>query len=280
MTIREITDAIIQKTGVPRLRDEDTCDQLMTGSFDTHVTKIVTTFMATMEVIQKAVALGAELIITHEPTWFTGKDDTAWLEGDPVYLQKRRLIEQSGIAIWRFHDHMHMDKEDGIFRGFEEETGWATYRMAPEKQEGEQSFLNHFKGCYQLPRTNLRELADFLKQTFELPAIRFIGNPDMAVERVGLLPGGGSLGLGREQMPMELMRKRALDTLICGEITEWTLPAYVRDAHQMGLAKSILVLGHERSEEAGMKHLETWLRPIIEDIPVVFVDSGEPFRLM
>lgn len=280
MTIREITDAIIKKTGVPRLNDNDTCDHLMTGCFDTQVTKIVTTFMATVDVIRQAADLGAELIITHEPTWFTGQDDTVWLEGDPVFQQKKQLIEHTGVAIWRFHDHMHMDPEDGIFRGFDEETGWTAYRMAPEPEAWEGTFLNRFKGCYQLPKTSLRELADFLKKTFELPSIRSIGDPDMTVERVGFLPGGGSLGLGREQMPMELMRKRELDTLICGEITEWTLPAYVRDAYQLGLAKSILVLGHERSEEAGMKHLGAWLRPVIGDISVVFVDSGEPFKLL
>jgi len=39
----------------------------------------------------------------------------------------------------------------------------------------------------------------------------------------------------------------------------------------------MLVLGHERSEEAGMKHLGSWLAPILSTIPVEFVDSGEPF---
>ena len=55
-----------------------------------------------LTVIRKAAELRAELIITHEPTWFTGRDDTGWLEGDPVYLLKKRLIEDTGVAIWRF----------------------------------------------------------------------------------------------------------------------------------------------------------------------------------
>lgn len=279
MTIGEIIEAIIKKTGVSRLPEDKTCDHLMVGSLDTKVTRIVTTFMATVDVIRKAAELKAELIITHEPTWFTGKDDTKWLEGDPLYLAKKQLIEDTGVAIWRFHDHMHFDPDDGIFRGFDEETGWRPYRMQPEPG-ADGFFKKHYDGCYQIHPTTLLELAEFLKQTFNLTAIRAIGDPSMPVERVGLLPGGGSLGLGVEQMPMQLMRRRQLDTLICGDITEWTLPAYIRDAFQLGLGKSILVLGHERSEEAGMKHLGAWMRSIVGDLPVTFVDSGEPFVLL
>lgn len=76
---------------------------------------------------------------------------------------------------------------------------------------------------------------------------------------------------------MRLMASRNLDLIICGEITEWTLPAYVRDAWQLGMLKAILVLGHERSEEPGMKHLGEWMKSIVADIDGVFIDSEEPF---
>lgn len=79
---------------------------------------------------------------------------------------------------------------------------------------------------------------------------------------------------------MELMRSRELDVLICGEILEWTLPSYVFDAWKLGLNKAIIVLGHERSEEAGMKHLGKWLHSVVGDIPVVFVDAKEPFTYL
>ena len=280
MKVREIVDGIIAKTGVDPLLEDKTCDHLMAGSFNSEVTRIVTTFMATAEVIRRAAELGAELIITHEPTWFTGRDDTGWLQGDEVYLRKKKLIEDTGVTIWRFHDHMHFGPEDGIYRGFDMETGWAGYRMPPDETTSFFRKGKHFDGCYQLPKTTLRELAAFFRQRFEMQYIRVIGDPDMPVERVSLLPGGGSLGLGTEYMPMELMRARRLDVILCGEVTEWTLPAYVRDAWQLGLCKAILILGHERSEEAGMKHLGAWLKSVTGDIPVVFVDSREPFTYL
>jgi putative NIF3 family GTP cyclohydrolase 1 type 2 len=89
--------------------------------------------------------------------------------------------------------------------------------------------------------------------------------------------GGGSLGLGREEMPAKLMHDEQLDVIVCGEITEWTLSAYVRDAAALGFNKALIIVGHERSEEPGMKHLSTLLQPTLIGIPVRFMDAGEPF---
>ncbi|NLI20754.1 MAG: hypothetical protein GX418_04320 [Clostridiales bacterium] len=277
MTVREIIDGVIAKTGVAPLPQDQTCDHLMAGDPDMEVHQIATTFMATAEVIRKAAALGADLIITHEPTWFTGADDTAWLAGDAVYEAKRRLLAETGIAVWRFHDHMHRDPQDGIFTGFDLEMGWEPYRLPVEECPAFYG-RRHNKGFYRLPRTTLGELADALKAKLAMPVMRFIGDPASPVERVALMPGGGSLGLGSEHMPMDWMREANLDVILCGEVTEWTLPAYVRDAYQLGMAKGILILGHERSEEWGMKHLPAWLASVTGGIPAVFVDAGETFQ--
>jgi len=278
MNVREITEAILQKTGAHRLPEERTCDRLISGSWDMEVTKIATTFMATVDVVQSAAKAGANLIITHEPTWFTGMDGTDWLQEDEVYLAKKALIEQHNIAIWRFHDHMHMAKEDGIYRGFEQEMGWEAFRMAPPTIDTLGfGVTGKPDGCYEIPETTLRGLVEQFKSKMNMQVVQIIGDPKMKVSRVGVLPGGGSLGLGTEQMPMRYMCLRNADVLICGDITEWTLPAYVRDAYQLGFHRAILVLGHERSEEPGMKHLGAWLSDIIDNTKVVFVDAEEPF---
>ena len=281
MTVRELTDAIIQKTGAPRLPEERTCDRLISGSWDMEVNRIATTFMATVDVIRRAAEAGVNFIITHEPTWFTGMDGTDWLQEDEVYQAKKALIEQHNIAIWRFHDHMHMASEDGIFRGFEQELGWEQYRMAPPTTDTLGfGITGKPDGCYELPETTLRGLVELFKTKMNMNVVQIIGDPEMKVSRVGVLPGGGSLGLGTEHMPMRYMRLRNADVLICGDITEWTLPAYVRDAMQLGFNRAILVLGHERSEEPGMKHLGRWLSDIVNDIPVVFLDAEEPFAYL
>lgn len=273
MTVKEIIDKIIKKTGTEPLPEDHTCDKLIIGEYSQEVTKAVTTFMATVDVIKEAVNIGANFIITHEPTWFTGMDQTGWLEGDPVYQEKRKLLEENHIAVWRFHDHMHMGAEDGIYRGFEKEFGWDIYKMKDEVG----SEWNRFGACYEVPPVSLRSLCDFFRDKLDMDVIQIVGNPDMVVRKVGVLVGGGSLGLGVEERPMKLMRDKALDLVICGDITEWTLSAYIRDAAALGINKGMLVLGHERSEECGMKHLREWMKSETEDLDVVFVDAGEPF---
>lgn len=64
---------------------------------------------------------------------------------------------------------------------------------------------------------------------------------------------GDSLGPGREEMPVIQMMQENVDIVVCGDITEWTLYAYVRDVAMMGMNKGMLVLDHERNEEWDMK---------------------------
>ena len=110
--------------------------------------------------------------------------------------------------------------------------------------------------------------------------MQIVGDPETSVERVGILVGGGSLGLGREAMPMELMERESLDVLICGEILEWTICAYIRDASMLGMQKALIIPGHNRTEEAGMKYLPEWLQPLAPGIPIHFVEAGEPFSYL
>ncbi|MHA7966507.1 Nif3-like dinuclear metal center hexameric protein [Paenibacillus sp. CAU 1782] len=266
MKVQDVIDnVLLDSCGGKKL--EKTFDVLASGHPDMEVTGIVTTFMATVEVIRRAIQLGANLIITHEPTYFTGADDLEWLENDPVYLAKKELIQQNGIAIWRFHDHMHLAKTDRIYDGLIRQLGWEGKQLDPLSPWG-----------YGIEETTVQDLTAFLKERLEMEHIRIVGRPDMSCSRIGILVGGGSLGLGREQMPMELMRDRDLDVMICGEITEWTLCAYVNDASMLGMNKAMIIVGHERTEEWGMKDMAEWLKPLAGGLPVHFVDAREPFR--
>jgi len=265
MKVKEVVEIVLTLNGGKKF--EKTCDQLIEGDWEQEVTGVVTTFMATVEVIKQAIDKGYNLIITHEPTYFTGSDRLDWLESDPVYHKKKALINDNRISIWRYHDHMHSGITDLIYTGLLKTLGWEDYLETNIP-------LPH---CYSIPSTSLADLVDFLRNTLEMEVIRIVGNTEIKCSRVGILVGGGSLGLGVEEMPATLMNEENLDVIICGEITEWTLSAYVRDAAALGFNKAIIIVGHERSEEPGMKYLADRLEPLLAGIPVCFEDSEEPF---
>lgn len=259
-TIQAIIDTIL--TEIPGAPFSDTVDTIKTSDPKQPCTGIVTTFLATQAVIEQAIMLQANLVITHEPTFYNHRDETDWLAGDPVYEAKRRLAEQNGIVIWRFHDYWHSHEPDGIMVGVLDQLGWATYARPGEP-------------VVRIPPSTLGELVHFLKAKLGVPCVRVIGNPALPCSRVGLMVGAAG---GRWQI--SLAREHHPDVLICGEIAEWETSEYVRDAIHQGRSMGLIVVGHANSEEAGMRYLADWLQQRVPAVPITFVPAGDPFTYL
>ena len=266
VTVQQVIDTI--KMGVKtsladptHLPGDQTVDTLKTGQPDQPVTGIVTTFTATRRVIEQAKALGANFIITHEPTFFNHHDEVEWLVEDPVYQSKRAALDESGIAVWRFHDFWHTHQPDGILVGLVEQLGWKAYQDDPNEI------------FFTLPATSLRDLVRSLKSTFNLPAVRFTGDPEMVIQKVAFMMG--SVG---GEWQIEVFQKVKPEVMICGETVEWQVAEYVRDSAAAGLKRALVVLGHEPSEEAGMAYLVDWLSPRLPGVKITHIPAGDPMQ--
>lgn len=64
--------------------------------------------------------------------------------------------------------------------------------------------------------------------------------------------------------------------LIAGEAAEWETVEYVRDASAQGRHKGLILLGHEVSEEAGMKQCAEDLRALFPGVPVIHIPADQP----
>jgi putative NIF3 family GTP cyclohydrolase 1 type 2 len=257
-TVQQIIDLILKE--VPGAPIAQTVDTIKSGSTDQKVTSIVTTMFATIDVIKQTAASGANFIIAHEPTFYNHQDDTAWLKQDEVYQYKMDLLNKHQIAVWRFHDAWHMHKPDGILTGVLQALGWEGY-----VQKEEPNLLV-------IPSITLKDLAVYTKRKLGIQQVRVIGNTSQNCTRVALLPGAAG---GKRQI--EFIQKTKPDVLICGEVSEWETAEYVRDANLMGQQRSLIVLGHAVSEEAGMQYLVQWLQPKLPGLPIQHIPSKNPF---
>ena len=179
-TAREVVVAIQEHVGVPW--EKETVDTFKAGDPETRVTGIAVTMMATMDVLERASAKGLNFVITHEPTFYAHLDRPEGMpENDPVWAEKRAFIEKHGMVVWRFHDHWHMRKPDGIEAGMVHALGWEKYQSA------ENQFL------FVLPETTLKGLAEEVAKKLDSPVVRVVGDAGDEGDEGGAEPGIGGI---------------------------------------------------------------------------------------
>jgi len=261
LTAREVVQRIQEHVGVPW--QKETVDTFKAGDPDAKVTGIAVTMMATFDVLQRAAASGANLIITHEPTFYNHLDvftEILQKENDPVLAEKLAFIKEHHLVIWRFHDHWHKRTPDGIEAGMAHALGWEAF------QDKQNQYL------FTIPETTLDKLAANLRAGLGLHTMRVVGDPKMKVTRVALSPGAA--GMQREIGALE---KPDIQLLITGESREWETVEYAADAVSEKKNKALIILGHIPSEQAGMEECTRWLKTFVSEVPVNFVPAAQPF---
>ncbi|MEK3901989.1 Nif3-like dinuclear metal center hexameric protein [Paenibacillus sp. FSL R7-0179] len=244
----------------------DTVDKLEPDAAGTEVQGIVTAFAASQYVVEQAVRLGANLVITHEGVFYTHRDHPDGLPQDSVCQQKSELIARSGISLYRFHDTIHRYTLDGIVEGLLQELEWGAY---VERHLPEVSILT-------IPEMTVSEVAAYVKQKLNIPYVRAAGNLSAACSRVGVLVG--FRGNGSTVIPM--YEQESLDLVIAGEGFEWEVPEYIRDAVRQGKDRALIMLGHAESEAPGMKLLAERLSRRFPEMPVHFIPEQPVFQIV
>jgi putative NIF3 family GTP cyclohydrolase 1 type 2 len=261
ITARDIVAAIQSQVGVEWKKQ--TVDTFKAGNPDTPVTGIAVTMMATMDVLERASAKGLNLVITHEPTFYAHTDTPDGLpQDDPVWAEKRAFIEKHAMVVWRFHDHWHMRKPDGIETGVVHTLGWEKFQN-PDNQY-----------LFVMPETSVRKLAGEVAMKLNSSVVRVVGDPELRVTKIGLSPGAA--GFQRETQALE---RDDVQVLLVGETREWETVEYAADAVTQGRKKALIVIGHIPSEQPGMEECTRWLQGFVKSLPIEFVPAKQPFWL-
>ena len=236
-TIQDVIDLIVGEILPQPL--ERTIDTVKVGDPSRKISGVASTFLPTLNVLKRAHALGANLVIPHEPTWYNHYDKVEHLQGDSVYEAKRRFLEETGLVIWRFHDYSHRMQPDVIVRGVVRRLGYESYQTDSEDDR-----------LYDIPAISFEDLVHRCKSRLGIPHLKVVGDPGTQCRRIAVFTGWGSSGILDDDQILYLVQKKA-DVVICGESAEWVTCEYVRDAIEAGIGKGLIILGHAHSEEPG-----------------------------
>lgn len=255
LTAGQVVERIQQQVGVP-WNPKTYRDTFKIGGPGMPVKGIASTFMSTLDVLQRAAAAGKNMIVTHEPTFWSDADVVKDLGGDPLYQFKLAFGEKNNLIVWRFHDHWHARKPDGIFEGWNKALGWEQYQAA-----GDQRVWN-------IPPATLETVAQHVAKVLDTRSVRVIGDPQLKV---------GKVGRGAHTLTGNMAVLPNVDLLLVSEAREWDSIEYVRDTVLSGEKKGMILISHEAGEEAGMDNCAKWLRSFIPEVPIDFIPTHDAF---
>jgi putative NIF3 family GTP cyclohydrolase 1 type 2 len=257
VTAQEVIDRIRKNIGIEW--KPESLDGLKAGDPSIVVKGVVTTSMATVDVLRAAVKTGANLVITAQPTFYGRTDAARSPSPDPIVTAKNDLIARNNLVIFRLNEHWRMRQPDPAAQGIAAALGWTKYQVAGDPVR------------FDVPAITLDALAADVKKRLQLRGgIRVVGEPRARVQRIGLLPGTTPIQAALKMLPN-------VDVILAGEVREWESVEYARDTVFSGLKKGLLLVGRVMSEEPGMNVCANWLKTFLLEVPIKHVPAGDPY---
>lgn len=260
MILRELLEKLDHFHGANITRNW-TVDTLKCGSPDMDVRRVAVTMFPTVEVIRRASAEGIQLLIAHEPIFYHDKETVD--PADPVMSAKKALLEHSGLAVYRYHDHPHWMSPDLIDEG--------TIRAAgiPGKITGAPFWA---VTVFEMDRPmSARVFAETMERNLHTRHIRIAGAMDGLGKRV-------VFACGTPGHITECLKNDDYDFIVTGEVCEWEMAEYARDFGALYGKKALFVLGHEVSERAGMQELVRLMQEAFPELRISYLDSGDVYH--
>ena len=278
---------------------ESGIDAVVAGRPEAEVRGVATAYAPSLEVLEKAVASGRNMIVSLEsPFWTrpdamipgmtspTGTQDgppgyrplaappapaapgrPEFRDDDPVLVAKRNYIAANNLVVYRFIDNWTARQPDPVLQALVGALGWGrSYRPAQGAP-----WATHGAAFVEIPPATLRATARVVKQRLKIGAIRIIGDPDMRVSKAAVSHGNALL--------VDLERYFAepgVDLVLIGEaIWENEGMQYVADLVASGQKKGLILLGQEPSREPGCEAMAAWLRSFVLEVPVAWIPTGD-----
>jgi putative NIF3 family GTP cyclohydrolase 1 type 2 len=262
-TAQDVIDRIKKQIGVEW--KAETVDGIKAGDAATAVTGVATTAMATMAVLQQAVKAGVNFIVTAHPTFYGRADAKTPPAGrggapaapDAVFAAKDAFVAKHNLVVFRLSDHWRLRRPNPAVAALGAALGWRPPTGDPAR--------------FDIPAISLDALAADVKKRLNIRGgIRTVGDRQLRVQRVGVLPGSTPIAAALALLP-------DVDVIVAGEMREWESVEYARDKVTAGEKKALILVGRVVSEEAGMAACAAWLKTFVPEVPIRHVAAGDPY---
>ena len=255
ITAGEVVERIKKNIGIP-WNYGSIRDTFHIGGPEMAVTGIATSFGGNFRVLQLAQKAGLNMVIVHEPTYYSDADALEPVKNEEVYKIKADFAKRNNLIVWRIHDHWHAHIPDGIRAGWNHNLGWDKY-VVKGSDRG-----------WEIPPTTLGELAKWLAKSLESRSIRIVGDPNLRVTKIGY----GSHNLDGNMAPM-----KDSDCVIVSEAREYDSFEFLRDAVYAEPKRSAIIISHQAGEDIGMDEFARWLKPFVPEVPIQFVPTTDEY---
>jgi len=230
---------------------------LLVGRTEKKVDKIYVALDATDEVIDAAIASGADMLVTHHPLIFTPMKKIT----DEHFIGNRVVkLLQHDISYYAMHtnyDVLGMAKLSGEMLRLHEEDVF-------EVTDSEQNIGIGRIGKLEREMT-LGECCEWVKRAFALPSVRVFGDVNKKVVCAAISPGSG-------KHMSDVAIEKGADVLITGDIDHHE----GIDAVSRGLA--IIDAGHYGLEYIFIEDMVKYLKQHLEKVTVEQAEIVQPFQ--
>ncbi len=252
---------------------EPSVDRIVIGDPDTKIRKVGTCWQPYFSTLKMAKEQGINLMIVHEPTFYTHWDldqenglfHTSPSPAREQYLaaieKKKQWIEENGLVIIRSHDVPDILKGFGMPFALGQALGYKSGDIVRSKD---------YYNVYQVEPDSAWKVARNIASSLRVlnqPGVAFYGDDERRVSSVGL-------GTGCICDPMQY-RELEPDLVIAIDDTvrTWTQTTYAEDT-----GDPLVVINHGTAEEMGMRMLNQHLTQNIPGIDFIHLNQGCTYR--
>jgi dinuclear metal center YbgI/SA1388 family protein len=231
MKLAELVDSIATELCIAEIQDyPNSLNGLQMENAKGEVTKIAAAVDATLPVIRKAVAAGADLLLVHHGMFWSGAQPVTG-----AMFEKLKLCMDHGLAVYSVHLPLdgHAEMGNGILLGkaLGLSTEWTPFFPFKNFNIGVRASVN-------VPRD------DLMKRLEKAVGgrVHVCGGGPERVKHIGIVTGGA----GSEAAAVKAL---GIDTFITGEGPHWSYTL----AEELGI--NLLYGGHYATETFGVKAL-------------------------